>query len=236
MSEIFNPQLDAHHSLKRMLIAIPLALVTAIALFCFMSWMVGSVKKGATDNGPALMFDMVMQEQDSQSQRRQRQLPEPPKVPEQPQELSSSSSPAMASPALNTMAADAPQATLDTSLALSDFGVAVNMPTIDTSMANGPSVGDIGQQQQAMPLYRAEPNYPSRMLQRRVEGFVVMSFTINESGRPEDIQVVQAQPSKAFVRSAVQALRNWKYQPQIEGGKAVKQPNQQVKIEFKISQ
>ena len=61
-----------------------------------------------------------------------------------------------------------------------------------------------------MPLYRAQPTYPARMLKRRVEGYVVMSFTINEQGRPEDIEVVEAEPSKAFVRPAIQALRNWK--------------------------
>ncbi|MBD1574983.1 energy transducer TonB [Vibrio sp. S11_S32] len=238
---MFNPQHDQHHAFKRMCIALPLAFITAIALFCFMSWMVGSVKSNVGDDQPAVMFDMVMQDKDSSSQRRQRQLPEPPKVPDQPQllaqtqALSTPSNPAMVSRQVN-----AQQASLDTSLALSDFGVSVNMPTIDSTMANGPSVaavtGEIGQQQQAMPLYRAQPTYPARMLQRRVEGYVVMSFTIDGRGKPEDIQVIEAKPSKAFVRSAVQALRHWKYQPKIEGGSAVKQSNQQVKIEFKISQ
>ncbi|MFH0257178.1 energy transducer TonB [Vibrio rumoiensis] len=209
----------------RLLIAIPLGLVTAVALFAFMSWMVGSVKTGVSDDQGPLAFDVVMQEQDSDSQRRMRQLPEPPKVPEQPQALST--------PAASMPSVQAPQVALDTSMAFSDVGVAINMPNINVS--NNISQG-VGQQQQAMPLYRAQPTYPARMLKRRVEGYVVMSFTINEQGHPEDIDVVEAEPSKAFVRPAVQALRNWKYQPQIEGGKAVKQPGQQVKIEFKISQ
>lgn len=212
----------------RLLIAIPLGLVTAVALFAFMSWMVGSVKTGVSDDQGPLAFDVVMQEQDSDSQRRMRQLPEPPKVPEQPQALSTPATPAASMPSVQ-----APQVALDTSMAFSDVGVAINMPNINVS--NNISQG-LGQQQQAMPLYRAQPTYPARMLKRRVEGYVVMSFTINEQGHPEDIEVVEAEPSKAFVRPAVQALRNWKYHPQIEGGKAVKQPGQQVKIEFKISQ
>ncbi|WP_241796591.1 energy transducer TonB [Vibrio rumoiensis] len=220
----------------RLLVAIPLGLATAIGLFCFMSWMVGSVKTGMSDDQAPMAFDMVMQEQDSQSQRRQRKLPEPPKVPEQPQSLST---PATASAPMPQV--QAPDASIDMNMAFSDVGVAINMPSINVSnnvsnnIAEGLTQG-IGQQQQAMPLYRAQPNYPARLLKRRVEGFVVMSFTINEQGKPEDIEVVQAEPTKAFARSAIQALRGWKYQPKIEGGKAVKQGGQQVKIEFKISQ
>lgn len=215
----------------RLFVAVPLGLMTAIGLFCFMSWMVGSVKTGMSDDQAPMAFDMVMQEQDSQSQRRLRKLPEPPEVPESPQELMQPQS--LSTPVTSTALSqvEASQAVLDINVALSDFGVAVNMPTINTAIGN-----DIGQQQQAMPLYRAEPAYPARLLKRRVEGFVVMSFTISEEGKPEDIEVVQAEPTKAFVRSAVQALRNWKYQPKIEGGKAVKQGGQKVKIEFKISQ
>lgn len=219
----------------RLLIAIPVGLAIAVALFCFMSWMVGSVKTGTTDNKPPLSFDMVMQEQDSMSQRRMRKLPEPPKVPDQPQPMST---PAAASAPMAQ--AQAPQVEVDMNMEFSDTSVDINMPSINVSnnVAQGPvqgTVDGIGEQQQAMPLYRAEPTYPSRLLKRRVEGFVVMSFTINEEGRPEDIEVVEAEPTKAFARPAIQALRGWKYQPKIENGKAVKQGGQQVKIEFKIS-
>lgn len=226
---------NMNNTLLRLFIAIPLGLVTAVALFAFMSWMVGSVKTGISDDQGPLAFDVVMQEQDSASQRRQRQLPEPPKVPEQPQALSTPQTPTAAIPPVQ-----APQVAIDTSMSFSDSNVAINMPSMNVNSPSPVAAGNIGdgigQQQQAMPLYRAQPTYPARMLKRRVEGFVVMSFTINEQGRPEDIAVVEAEPSKAFVRPAIQALRNWKYQPQIEGGTAVKQPGQQVKIEFKISQ
>ncbi|MFV0573996.1 MAG: energy transducer TonB [Vibrio sp.] len=236
----------------RLLVAIPVGLIIAIALFSFMSWMVGGVKEASTDEQAPMSFDVVMQDSGSGSQARQRQLPEAPKMPEQPQMATPTT------PSAPTPQVQAPQVTMDMNMTLADNGVAIDMPTVTTAkvadtpapvaaaaVASGSSApagpagvnvgGDIGGQSDAMPLYRAEPAYPPRMLRRKIEGFVVMKFTINEQGRPEDIQLVQAEPSQAFVRPAMQALRNWKYQPKVVNGQAVKQSGQQVKIEFKIN-
>ncbi len=214
-----------HSSWLRLVLALPFALMSALALFIFMAWMVNSEPSGIKDAEPAMMFDMVMQEPEQQTQRRQRQAPKPPEVPAQPQAIQPTTAQVASSAQIDANLA------LNMDMAFSDYGVSINMPSLD-----GVGADQIGQQQQAMPLYRVEAQYPARALQRRMEGFVVMTFTINEQGQPEDIEVLQAEPSKIFVRPAVQALRNWKYQPKLEAGKAVKQPNQQVKIEFKISQ
>jgi protein TonB len=62
-----------------------------------------------------------------------------------------------------------------------------------------------------------------------------MSFTIDETGQPTDIEVLEAEPKRVFEREAIRALRNWKYQPKLVDGKAVTQPGQSVKLEFKLA-
>ncbi|CCO45737.1 TonB2 [Vibrio nigripulchritudo SOn1] len=203
--------------MKRLFLALPVAFIVSASLFYFMAWMVSSQNGKLEESKPSVMFDLVMQEPEANVQRRQRELPEPPKLPDQPKPLPTSTP--------NVAKAQVPQTLTAPKLALANLGVAVSMPSLD----------GIGQDQQALPLYRVEPRYPPRAQKRRMEGYVVLSFTIDEQGRPEDINLVEVHPNKIFVREAMNALKRWKYQPKLEGGKAVKQLDQRVKIEFKMS-
>lgn len=113
-----------------------------------------------------------------------------------------------------------PNLNLDTAVS----GLAINVPTFS----------DFGSNQQAMPLYRVEPRYPSRAMKQGLEGYVVMSFTIDQQGRPTDINVIEANPRRVFEREAMQALRKWKYQPKVVDGKSIAQVGQTVRLEFKL--
>ena len=64
--------------------------------------------------------------------------------------------------------------------------------------------------------------------------YVVMKFTIDPTGKPTDIEVVEANPPRVFEREAMRALRSWKYQPKVEDGTAQSQPGQTVKLEFQL--
>ncbi len=203
--------------MTRLLLALPIAFLVSAALFYFMAWMVNSHNGKLEESKPAVMFDLVMQEPEANLQRRQRKLPEPPKLPEQPKPLPTAT--ANVTKALQLQTITVPTLTLEA------LDVAVSMPSLD----------NIGQDQQALPLYRVEPKYPLRAQKSRMEGYVVLSFTIDEQGRPENINLVEVHPSKIFVREAIYALKRWKYQPKLAGGKAVKQPGQLVRIEFQMN-
>ncbi|NAX22402.1 energy transducer TonB [Vibrio sp. V39_P1S14PM300] len=204
--------------MRRVLIALPVAFGVTMALFSFMAWMVDNSQRKAPDATEALSFNMVMVENEQQTQRRQRSLPEPPEKPEvlpQTEVTRSTSSVEQAKPmsSLQRMG-------LDTAVE----GVAVSAPQF----------GGFGVTQQVMPLYRVEPRYPPRAQKRRLEGTVVLSFTIDASGRTTDIKVVSANPEGVFEREAIRALTKWKYQPQMVDGEGVAQPGQTVNIEFKM--
>ncbi len=203
----------------RLFLALPLAGALGLALFSFMAWMVDNGHQRSPDDNETLSFNMVMVEQEQEVQRRQRAVPEKPEMPEPPPEAQTSQSQAEVTP-LNSMSS-LPSLDLNTSI----DGLAINAPTFS----------DFGSNQQAMPLYRVEPRYPAKALKRGSEGHVIMSFTIDETGRPIDIKVTDANPRRMFEREAMRALKKWKYQPKVVDGKAIAQVGQTVKLEFKLA-
>ncbi len=203
----------------RLFLALPLAGALGLALFSFMAWMVDNGHQRSPDDSETLSFNMVMVEQEQEVQRRQRAVPEKPEIPEPPPEAQTSQSQAEVTP-LNSMSS-LPSLDLNTSI----DGLAINAPIFS----------DFGSNQQAMPLYRVEPRYPAKALKRGAEGHVIMSFTIDETGRPIDIQVTDANPRRMFEREAMRALKKWKYQPKVVDGKAIAQVGQTVKLEFKLA-
>nr|WP_275658383.1 energy transducer TonB [Vibrio sp. Isolate25] len=179
--------------------------------------MVDSEHRKINESNESLSFNMVMVENEQDVQRRQRTVPEQPKAPEVPEQMPTS----QANTELSKISPIAqPSLGLNTSIE----GVAISAPTF----------GDFGVNQEAMPLYRVEPKYPTKAMKRQVEGYVVLKFTIDPTGRPTDIEVVEASPKRMFERNAIQALKKWKYQPKVVDGAAVSQPNKTARVEFKL--
>ena len=202
----------------RLLIATPIALSCVVAIFSLMAWMVDISHRRAPEPSAALSFNMVMVENEQDVQRRQRSVPEQPQAPEVPEQMPTS----QANTQLTQVSPVAqPMLGLDTAI----DGLAISAPTF----------GDFGVNQQAMPLYRVEPRYPTKALKRGAEGYVVMKFTIDPTGKPIDVEVVEANPKRMFEREAIRALKKWKYQPKVVDGGAIAQLGQTVKLEFKIA-
>lgn len=204
--------------LSRLVAAALLAISTTAGLFSLMAVMVDGGKGGDGDRVEVQPVSVLMTDRLEQTNRRERSLPEPPPpLPQMPTAQTNQTS---------TAVDIAPPAMPDVG-AIEGGGVSVAMPSRGL-----PQVQD----RQAMPLYRVEPIYPQKALSRKLEGYVIMAFTIDETGRPKGISVVEAQPMRVFDRAAIRALSKWKYQPKLVDGKAVTQPNQTVKLEFQLRQ
>jgi protein TonB len=54
------------------------------------------------------------------------------------------------------------------------------------------------------------------------EGWVKLSFTIDEVGGVVDVEVIDAEPKRLFDREAKRALSRWKYKPKVVDGKPVR--------------
>lgn len=203
----------------RLLMALPIAISISIALFSVMAWMVDNGNQGKPEASENLSFTMMMVEPESDLQRRQRSVPEQPKPPGLPPETKVSQSKSEVSSLMPVTPMSS--AGLDTAI----NGLKISAPTFGSFKSN----------QQAMPLYRVEPRYPSRALKRKIEGYVIMSFSIDETGKPFNVEIQETSPKRMFNRDAVRALKQWKYQPKLVEGKAIVQQNQTVRLEFKLA-
>ena len=92
---------------------------------------------------------------------------------------------------------------------------AKKIPQVTTP--SGPGV--FGRDGEETPIVRREPKYPVQITHDGKEGWVQLSFTINELGGVEDVKVIAAEPKRIFDREAKRALHKWKYKPKIVNGK-----------------
>lgn len=97
-------------------------------------------------------------------------------------------------------------------------GLAVDMPDIEVDIDVG---GGISLARELTPLVRFPPEYPLKALQDRVEGYVLLRFTVTETGTVADPEVLRSEPPGTFDRAAIRSILRWKYQPQLVEGEPV---------------
>lgn len=76
--------------------------------------------------------------------------------------------------------------------------------------------------------------YPELARKQGVSGYVSMNVLINESGRVEDVQVLDSQPDEVFDLMADSTIRQWQFEPATYNGKKVQVWAAQ-KIVFKLN-
>jgi protein TonB len=85
-----------------------------------------------------------------------------------------------------------------------------------------------------VPLVRIAPDYPPRALQRGLEGWVQVQFTITATGTVKDAVVVNAEPKQIFDDAALKSIARWRYNPKVENGTAVERVGVQTIIRFQL--
>lgn len=73
------------------------------------------------------------------------------------------------------------------------------------------------------------PEYPRGAERRKIEGYVVLEYTISASGDVQDVKVVESTPEGIFEDAAAEAVAQWKFE---KTGSPV--TNKQTKISFKL--
>ena len=74
-----------------------------------------------------------------------------------------------------------------------------------------------------LPLVAIAPQYPTRAAQRGIQGWCLVSFTVDGLGNvvEESIEVVDAEPPNIFDRSSERAAARFKFQPRVVDGVGV---------------
>lgn len=84
------------------------------------------------------------------------------------------------------------------------------------------------------PANKAPPQYPEQALDRRLEGDCTIAYTVNAQGRVENPKA-QGDCHPLFVRPALQAAKQFQYQPRKVNGQAVAVQNVKNTFQFRIA-
>lgn len=85
----------------------------------------------------------------------------------------------------------------------------------------------------ARPTARPEIPYPAAAARVREEGSVVLLVQVDATGKATDVSVETRSGSRDLDRAALQAVRDWTFEPAIQGGKPVAS-NVRVPIDFNL--
>jgi len=199
----------------RFLASILLGAAVTFGLFVFMAVLVSSGNRSKDETQDHIIVEVNSTPPKSSTETRRRVPPPPPPPPKAPPKQQ----------------VPEPETSNDST------GLLFNLPGVQLSgMSTGlsaPGAG-FGRDGDATPIVRIEPRYPIQAARDGKEGWVKLSFTINEIGGVEDVKVMEAKPKRVFNKEARRALRKWKYKPKIVDGKPMKQAGLTVQLDFKM--
>lgn len=89
---------------------------------------------------------------------------------------------------------------------------------LDDKMENAFSLGDIDQKPRA--IFQGQPLYPSEMRGKKVDGSVTAIFVVGTDGKVQNPKVAKSSHT-AFEQPALDALKQWKFEPGLKGGQRV---------------
>jgi len=201
-------------TLSRLVVAMLLAAFVTLGLFFLMQSLIQSGGSALTDAPKGNVLDFVRVKKEEAIQKKDRKPKKPPK-PEQPP-------PDMAPPQM-----DAPSPESATSGM--DFGADVAAElSLDGGLALESGDGEF------LPIVRVAAVYPRRALQRGIEGYVDVEFTVSKLGSVTHPKVIQASPAGIFDQAALDATLKYKYKPRVVNGEPMEVSGVEVRVKFEI--
>ena len=81
---------------------------------------------------------------------------------------------------------------------------------------------DIVQFREMLPQRLITPRYPEEALEQGVEGYVIVNFTVTETGAVQDVVIEESEPPGIFDQEALRAAQRLRFEPRIVIGGAVR--------------
>lgn len=199
----------------RYLAAIVAAATITIGLFYLMQSLISGGEGAMSEPVRGSVLDFVRTPEPEQVQEKERK-PERPPEPEQPPE-------------------DLPQPQMDSEVDADTSGGYDFSANVDASADIGNGASLQASDGEYLPIVKVQATYPRRALQRGIEGFVVVEFTVTKQGTVRDPRVVQAEPQGIFEQAALDAVVKFKYKPRVIDGEPVEVEGVQNRMTFEMN-
>jgi TonB family protein len=99
---------------------------------------------------------------------------------------------------------------------------AISTPPTEPKPASGPRRIRVGGNVQPAKMTKSsKPVYPQHLISQGVEGTVVMQAVVGTSGQILNVQVSNSQVDPDLVKAAVEAVKQWRYEPPLLNGQPV---------------
>ena len=198
----------------RLAVGLAVGLSVTAGLFWMMQYLIATADRSLNESKSGNLVDFVRLKRDETIERRQLKPKKPP-PPETPP-------PQPPTPKLENLNPSADK-----------IGIAAVPVETDIEMSGGFSLG-VGEGDY-LPIVKVAPIYPARALQRGLEGYCVVQYTVTNLGTIKDPLVVQDQcTSSLFHRASLQASLKFKYKPRVIDGVAVEVPGVQNMFTYEI--
>ncbi len=201
--------------LLRILLSLVLAASVSFGLLFTMQYLIATADRSLDQDIAGYKVDFVRIKRDERIKRKQRKPEKPPQPKTPPPE-----------PPPPEMDDTAPQAE-KLSVAAIDVDTDIKMTSSGISLTPGDA--------EYLPIVKVAAVYPRRALERGIEGWVIVEYTVTRQGTTKNIRVIDSEPkSKIFHRSAIKAAAKYKYKPRTIDGKAVEVPGVRTRIIYRL--
>lgn len=185
---------------RRIVVSVLAATIVTAGLYWLMAELVAAGREALNDAPESKLVDFVRVKQE-QELNIDKPKPQKPPKPETPPPDAPVPQQANQAPQANT--------------------VDIGHMAVDADVAVDAGFGLSASDGEYLPIVKVAPVYPRRAAARGTEGYVVLSFTVNETGAVVDPIVVESVPPGVFDRAAIRAALKFKYKPRVEDGKPV---------------
>ena len=85
-----------------------------------------------------------------------------------------------------------------------------------------------------LPIVKVAPQYPRRALNKGIEGYVIVKYTVTKVGTVKNPVIIEAKPQGIFDKAAIKSALHYKYKPRVIDGEPVEVHGVRTKITFEL--
>ena len=116
----------------------------------------------------------------------------------------------------------------------SSAGVNIGQIKVDKDVAKNTGFALSASDGEYLPIVKVAPLYPASAQSRGIEGYVLLEFTVTETGATADPVIIESKPEGVFDSAAAKAVLKFKYKPRVENGLPIRVPGVRHVITFKL--